>query len=258
LKDKFKVHAMVSRKIGAAGDKPIGTKILGLDSATSACSAAIVIDGQLVSRRFEPMTRGQSEVLVPMIEQVLEQAGLEVNALNLIAVTVGPGAFTGLRIAIATALGLSLASGVRAAGVTTTQAIAYGARAENPEPSQIITALDSKRDDIYLQAFSADGSDLGEVEAVASGAVNGWLSARNLAGPITLIGDAAERVLEILDPDHASHIVRGQASAVPDAAHVAALAAERIFSGAPLQETRPFYLRPPDATIPKNGGRLRD
>ena len=231
-------------------------KVLGLDSATVACSAAVWVDGKLLSRRHEVMGRGQSEALIPMTEEVFAEADLQASDLDLIAVTVGPGAFTGLRIALATALGLSLASGVEAAGVTTMEALAYGARAENVGVGQIITALDSRRDDIYLQGFSEAGRSLGDVEAVVSEALGPWVEKLDLKGPVTLIGDAAERTMDLLT--RAGLSVRSSfAYGVPDAAHVAALAADKKISGLPLLELRPLYLRPPDAVVPKHGGRLR-
>jgi len=231
-------------------------KVLGLDSATVACSAALCDDSTLLSRRYEAMRRGQSEALVPMIEEVLSEAQLQAGDLDLIAVTVGPGAFTGLRIAIATALGLSLASGVTAAGISTMEALAYGARVENAGPGPVITALDSRRDDIYLQGFSEDGLALGDVEAVASGALGLWASTAPFKGPAMLIGDAAERTIgPFADAGLTIHLDLGHA--VPDAAHVAALAAQKTLKGLPLLELRPLYLRPPDAVVPKHGGRLR-
>ena len=231
-------------------------KVLGLDSATVACSAAVCVDGKLLSRRHEVMGRGQSEALMPMIEEVFADADLLAGDLDLIAVTVGPGAFTGLRIALATALGLSLASGVEAAGVTTMETLACGARAENEGVGQIIAALDSRRDDIYLQGFSEDGESLGDVEAVVSEALGPWLERLDLKGSVTLIGDAAERMTDLLT--EAGLSVRPNfAHGVPDAAHVATLAADKMVNGLPLLELRPLYLRPPDAVVPKHGGRLR-
>jgi len=231
-------------------------KILGLDSATVACSAAICVDGVLRARRYDQMTRGQSEVLMPMVEGVFEDAGLEAGDLDLIAVTVGPGAFTGLRIAIATALGLSLASDVRAAGVTTMEALAYGARSESPQLKTIIVALDSRRDDIYLQVFSDEGQPVGDVEAVATDDLTAWYSTIQIKSPVTLIGDAADRAVGFFDSGKVP-VQRGAASSIPDAGHIAALATEKLQAALPMRELRPLYLRPPDAVVPKNGGRLR-
>jgi len=233
-------------------------KVLGLDSATVACSAAVCDGGMLLSRRYEEMARGQSEALMPMVEDVMAEAGLRAGDLDLIAVTIGPGAFTGLRIAIATAVGLSLASGVNAAGVTTMEALAYAAKTQ-PQAAgtrQLVTALDSRRDDIYMQVFSEDGRALGDVEAVASDGLGAWAAGFGFKGPVTLIGDAADRV-EGLARLHGLSVQPDFAHSIPDAQHVAALAADKMAKGLPLRELRPLYLRPPDAVVPKHGGRLR-
>ncbi|HEX7968463.1 MAG TPA: tRNA (adenosine(37)-N6)-threonylcarbamoyltransferase complex dimerization subunit type 1 TsaB, partial [Stellaceae bacterium] len=92
--------------------------VLAFDSAGNGCSAAVLRDGQIAAHRFALMERGQAEALMPMIAAVLEEAAMPVEALDLIAVTVGPGAFTGLRIGLAAAQGLALASGVPALGIT--------------------------------------------------------------------------------------------------------------------------------------------
>jgi tRNA threonylcarbamoyl adenosine modification protein YeaZ len=98
--------------------------VLGLDATGSACSAALLRDDRALAHRFAAMERGQAEALVPMIASVLAEAALPVAALDLIAVTVGPGAFTGVRIGLAAARGLALASGVPALGVTSFAAVA--------------------------------------------------------------------------------------------------------------------------------------
>ena len=94
-------------------------KILAFDSATSACSAAIWRDGEIPARRFVAMERGQSEALIPMVVEVLKEAGLTYAEIDFIAVTVGPGSFTGVRIGLAAARGMALAGGLPVVGVTT-------------------------------------------------------------------------------------------------------------------------------------------
>ncbi len=231
-------------------------KVLGIDSATSACSAAICENGTLISKRYETMTRGQSEAMMPMIEEVFGESGLEARDLDLIAVTVGPGAFTGLRIAIATAVGISLASGVTVVGITTTEAIAYGAKQDSEMALGAIVALDSRRDDIYLQAFSSLGLAITPVKAIAMSDIKNWVSTLDHSGPFTLIGDASARAIGFFD--HSSLVItQGAAIGVPDAKHVAALTAEKYTAGIRMLEPTPLYLRPPDAVVPKNGGRLR-
>ena len=116
-------------------------KILALDSSSGACSAAVRLDGNTIARRFEIMERGQSERLMPMVKDLLDETGVAISDLDLIAVTVGPGAFTGLRIGLAAARGLALALGKPCFGVTTTQAVAAGAAGDAP----LLVAIDSKR-----------------------------------------------------------------------------------------------------------------
>jgi tRNA threonylcarbamoyladenosine biosynthesis protein TsaB len=202
------------------------------------------------------MTRGQAEAMMPMIEEVFGESGTTIADMDMIVVTVGPGAFTGLRIAIATALGLSIASGVGVAGVSTTEAIVYGARLENSDIGDVIVALDSKRDDLYVQAFSEKGVAYGPVEAIGSQHINQWVSRLVPDISFTLIGDAAKRAQSLLDGSHTVSRL-GDSTVMPDARYVADLAIEKLTAGLPLLTAKPLYLRPPDAVIPVNGGRLR-
>ena len=93
--------------------------VLGMDSASSACSVAVLRDGRVVAHEFEAMVERQAAALVPMIARVLKAASSSVIELDLIAVTVGPGAYTGVRIGLSTAQTLSLAAQVPLVGVTT-------------------------------------------------------------------------------------------------------------------------------------------
>jgi len=233
-------------------------KILALDTATSACSVAVRIDGKITASAFEMMTRGQSEALMPMVLRVLSESNLMVVEFDLIAVTCGPGAFTGLRIGLAAARGLALASGVPCCGVTSTQAIAEAvAHQKNPDES-ILVVLDSKRADIYVQAFDPEGAALTPPEAIVLEHLPGHLVALGLTGPLVVAGDAAQRALTHLKKTGVpGTFTQSGAPEVPDARFVAEVAERLKQAGRPLAGTSPLYLRPPDAVIPKNGGRLR-
>src|SRR3954469_5612836 len=100
--------------------------ILALDTAGAACSVAVLRGVVVAASRSEPMARGHSEALMPMIRAAMRDAALEFDALDLIAATVGPGAFTGIRIGLAAARGLALAAGKPAVGVTSFEAVAEG------------------------------------------------------------------------------------------------------------------------------------
>ena len=127
-------------------------KVLGLDTATSGCSAALwegtvgsVGAARVTVRRSAPMARGQAEVLVPLAQEVLAEAGAAFDDLDRIAVTVGPGAFTGLRIALAAARGIAVARDLPVVGITSFDAIAHGVPEAERAGRYLLVAVDSRR-----------------------------------------------------------------------------------------------------------------
>lgn len=219
--------------------------VLGFDSAGNSCSAAVLRQGKVLAHRFAPMARGQAEALMPMIAAVLDEAGIPVEELDLIAVTLGPGAFTGLRIGLAAARGLSLASGVPALGVTSFAAVAAAVASEERAGRSLVVALESKRDELYLQAFDPTGAARDEGALVAPADFAAWVP----PGPLILAGDGAPRLAAALAPRRPA-LARGPGLA--DAADVARLAAAKWRPGfaPPL---RPLYLRAPDTSAPRRG-----
>ncbi len=228
-------------------------KILALDTATSACSVAIRIDGETISSALEPMARGQSEALMPMLMEVLEQAKLNVSDVDLIAATRGPGAFTGLRVGLAAARGLALASGVACCGITSTEAIADAAYDPKDPNKTLLVALDSKRADIYVQVFGGKGKTMDLPCAVGLDGLQNLIDGLGIVGRTEVVGDATDRTMEFLKGD----FIKGSDLKTIDARFVARVAERIALSGVGLADTSPLYLRPVDAIIPKNGGQLR-
>ncbi len=238
--------------------------ILGFDTATSACSAALWQDGRITARRFETMATGHAEHLMGMIEGVMKDAGAEYPDLDLIAVTTGPGGFTGIRIGLAAARGLAFAAGLPCLGVTTLEAIAHGVEETEREDIErengaVLVAIESKRADLYAQVFSPHLEPLGEARAVLPEDLASVLKEKS--DRILVAGDGAGRAIESLEAGGLKAVL-SHAPPLPDAAVVAALAAERWAAERWTPEMapdrpRPLYLRPPDAKAPKNGGRLR-
>lgn len=238
-------------------------RVLGFDTATSACSAALWQDGRILARRYEAMVRGQSEHLIPMVLEVMNEAGVEFPDLDLVAVTRGPGAFTGLRIGLAAARGMALSGGLPCFGVTTFDAVAWAIPAEERQKGNLLVALDSRRADVFAQAYAPDLSPAGDAEAVLPEDLPAFANRANRAnrgdgpnGPVLVAGDAADRSAEALEAGGAD-VILSAAPGAPDAASVAALAAERWSGEMPPAPPAPLYLRPPDAERPKDGGRLR-
>ena len=225
-------------------------RILAIDTAAGACSAAVWHDGA-VHQRLVEMSRGHAEALVPLLLATLADAGCGFADLDLLAVTIGPGAFTGLRIGLAAARGLALATGLPCLGVTTLEAVAAAVPETETAGRPLLVVLDSKRTDVYAQVFV-------ESEAATEPAVLAPVDlARELAaaralpvGPLAVAGDATAMVLPAL----AAAGIAARAAPSPGyplAAHVAAIAATRVPPRGTIPPPPvPLYLRPP-ATGPQ-------
>jgi tRNA threonylcarbamoyladenosine biosynthesis protein TsaB len=214
-------------------------RLLALDTATAACSVALRADGKTLARRHAVMARGQSEALMPMIAEIMAEARLTFADLDLLAVTVGPGAFTGIRIGLASARGLALATGLPLAGIATTEAVAAAVPAAERRGRTILVALDSKREDLWVQSFRADLTALTPpAAALPAAAVLGL-------GPAVVVGDAADCLLPLL-----TDAIAASAPGTPDAAWVAHLA-ERHWRAGTALPPEPLYLRPADVTMPR-------
>jgi tRNA threonylcarbamoyladenosine biosynthesis protein TsaB len=215
---------------------------LGFDSAGAGASAAILRDGAVVAARSVGQERGQAEILMPMIADLFDEVRIDAGALDLIGVAIGPGSFTGLRIAIAAARGLALAAGVPALGVSSFAAIATRLPPAARGGRALLVALETRRDDFYLQLFAAGGP--GEPLLSSGEAAAAWLP----RVPLLLAGDAARRLTAAL----AGHDVAVAEDVIQVRAEdVARLAAAEYRPGIAMPPPRPLYLRPPDTTMPK-------
>ncbi len=219
-------------------------KILAFDSAGNSCSAAVFDEDRIAAHRFAALERGQAETLMPMIAAVLADSGFDLAALDLIAVATGPGGFTGLRIALAAARGLALASGLPLLGVTCFDAVAASVPGALRERC-LVVALESKRAELFLQSFAPAPRPPALVAARDWAA---WLP----SGPLVLAGDGARRLAAGLPAERmaAGDIVFAPGSGLPDAADVARLAAQSWRKGERPPPPLPLYLRAPDTTAP--------
>lgn len=207
--------------------------ILIIDTALGACTALVAEGERIVAVRSEMMARGHQERLGGLVRDVLSQAGGP-DAIDRVAVTVGPGSFTGLRVGLAFAKGFALALEKPVTGLGVLDALA-----ESAGPGLAAAVIDARRDQVYLGLFR-DGRALTPPAAVlVDDAVRGALGARSGLEPITLIGTGADLLADRL-PD-----ARRLPLAAPEPDALARLAAR---AGAAAE---PLYLRPPDAKPPK-------
>jgi tRNA threonylcarbamoyladenosine biosynthesis protein TsaB len=222
--------------------------LLAFDCSGGACSAALLAGGRTVAQRSEPMAHGHGERLIPMLRAVMAEAGRDFAGLDAVAVTVGPGRFTGLRIGIAAARGLALATGKPALGVASFAAVAAQAQRDRPAATTLLAVIDSGRDEIFAQLFDPRGRPQGDPRIATPAA----LAADLPAGPLLLAGDGAELVRRALaDRPDAAHRVTVSSGPIR-AEIVAALgAAELATRGRDRRPPpRPIYLRAPDAKLP--------
>jgi tRNA threonylcarbamoyladenosine biosynthesis protein TsaB len=218
--------------------------VLALDAAGAACSAALWRDGGVVARRWEAMARGHAEALMPMVEAVVDAPGYA--GLDLICVGIGPGAYTGLRIAIATARGLALATGLPALGVGSFDVQQAMARQAGVTGNMAVV-LETRRADVYFQAFDPSRDPLGTPEVLSFPDLETRI--RTLAGPVTIVGDAIERFAETASDISPDWILRDSSHA--DAAVIAEFGATQLaIGGLPTEPLRPLYLRAPDTSPP--------
>lgn len=221
-------------------------KVLALDSATAACSVAAWMDGTTVAVERAELPRGQAEALLPMAERVCVAAGMTFAEFDRFAVTIGPGHFTGLRVGLAAARGLALATGRPLVGITTLEAIAAAVPDDELAGRTLAVALDSKRAESYLQTFDAARRPLAPPSAEpVTRAVDGLL-ARHPGGAFVVAGDAADALVTALAA-RGTPALRSRACPRPDAATVAALAAA---APPPAGFPAPLYVHPVETTMP--------
>jgi tRNA threonylcarbamoyladenosine biosynthesis protein TsaB len=211
-------------------------RILTLDAALARCGAAVVVDQQTVALRQETASQGHAALLPVMAEAVLDAAALRASDLDLVAVTVGPGSFTGIRAGLALAHGIGRAASIPVIGVTVGEALAdslphLGTR-------ELWSVTDSRRGRVFLEragtAIALSLDDLpqttnkvavaGDAAAVAAA----WLAARDVDVMLT---DAR----------------------LPMARHIAVVAEHRHAGRLPPREAQPLYVDPPEAKLPAGG-----
>lgn len=223
-------------------------RVLAIDTALAACSAAILdsAQGDALATETLPMSRGHAEAIIPLIARVMDQAKVEFAGIDRIAVTVGPGSFTGLRVGISAARGISLAAGKPAIGLTTLAAYAAPYLAQD-DSVPVAVVIDARHDHVYLQVFGRGGRTLVTPriaslnEAVRSAAV----------APTRIVGNAANLVAAAWPASELKPKLVEERSA-PDIAWVARLG----FTALEGQSApKPLYLRTPDAQ-PQDAARL--
>lgn len=232
--------------------------VLAFDCSGAACSVAVATmhegggDFTVLAHREQAMSRGHAAALAPMIESALAAAGVRPPDLGLVAATVGPGSFTGVRIGLATARGLALALSIPLAGLTTIETLLAGATDGDrirlrAERRRLVAAIDTHRGDYYAGFEDPAPPFVADAAGMAGCAAD---------GPLMVIGDgAAALCAALLQAGHDATAAEGPT--LPDAAVVARLAMRRDaehWAGINRSDgmPRPLYLRAAAVTAPKS------
>lgn len=218
-------------------------KILALDTATEACSAALWLDGELVER-ISVIQRGHAEHILPMVDELLAAAQLAASALDAVAVTRGPGAFTGVRIGVSVAQGLAFGWGLPVVPVSTLAALASGVleRALVAGADACLSALDARMGELYLGFHTIENGELVSLEEerllAPTAITEDMLAGRRWCG----VGRGWEHLAGLAS---SSRVLQVFGDDLPSAGHVARLAAAAFARGELVAPERlePVYLR---------------
>lgn len=223
-------------------------RILALDTATWSCSVALVRDDEVLAMRAERVASNHAGTLPRLVDETFIAAGERPTHGDAIAVTIGPGSFTGLRIGLSFAKGLAFAGGLRLVGVPTLDAMAVAAPVGT---GRLCVALDARKREIYAALYERDGDRLvrlGEPRAVAASEL-----AATIGGPCTFVGDAVAVYGDVFRRALGDAAVfLAPAPDASTAVAVARLAAARLArdpEGDDLASLAPTYVRPPEAEL---------
>ncbi len=203
-------------------------KILALDCAHETCSAAVTAGNDVIASKTVEMERGQAEALIPMVQAVMKQADIDFPDLSCIAVSTGPGSFTGVRVGLAAADGLAMAANLPEVGLSLLEAVAFSAGFAG----KLCVVLETKRDDFYAQLFENGRPVSGPF--VAEGKYFDTLR------DFTFAGNGVKRLIEETGNKPALD------TPMPDAAVLGRMAAQRTPE---FKTPAPLYLREAEVTL---------
>ncbi len=224
--------------------------ILLIETATSVCSVALADSGNILAVKEQNEQNIHASKLTVFIQEVLAMAEKEISELDAVAVSKGPGSYTGLRIGVSTAKGLCYALDIPLIGVYTLLAMAEGFQAQNdvPENMCLCPMIDARRMEVYQAVFDKKLREIQPVEAKII--VGDSYSSTLKETPITFFGDGAEKCKAVLSTHENVHFDSGF---VNSATYLATAAqkkfAERLFEDVAYFE--PFYLKDFITTTPK-------
>jgi len=209
--------------------------ILAIDSANFSTSVALQEGKKILAYAENRTTHAGDTILLPMIESLFKGISLSIQDITHIAVTLGPGSFTGTRVGIASARGLSLALEVPILAVNSFEWVAHSYNRKNSIDASLLVALESKREESFVSLFSPELKVLREATYLRPDQLSEYIGTHR---PV-MTGNAAP------------YFCTGQDSWMPDAQDLALYVQEKLAGGTSFEPCIPFYLRPPEISFAK-------
>ena len=218
------------------------SNILALDTSTDACSAALLLNGKLL-QRFTIEPRRHTHLILPMVEELLAEAGIALKELDAIAFGRGPGSFAGIRIATGAAQGLALAADLPVVPVSTLEAMAFAA--DEAAGDYLLTALDARMDEVYWCAWQRENGQLKRLVEEQVCAPSGVLLPASVAAASFMALGSGWRYRDQMASALSERIGQCSTDVYPQAEAMARLAAAAVARGETIapDEARPVYLR---------------
>ena len=224
--------------------------ILNIETSTNVCSVALCDDGEIISKRENNEGKSHASLLTVFIDEILKEVSVDIKKLDAIAVSKGPGSYTGLRIGVSVAKGLCYGADLKLISINTLQGMASGAILKYPELEEntlLCPMIDARRMEVYSALFDSKGGFAREVKAeiIDENSFSEELDKQN----ILFFGDGSEKITNIIKHPNAKFI----ADFAPSAEYMTELS-EKAFSENKFEDVayfEPFYLKDFVATVPK-------
>lgn len=225
--------------------------LLALETATETCGVAVLHEGTVAAQAHLHRPRVHSEQLTPLIESVLTHAEAERGGLDAVAVSMGPGSYTGLRIGVSTAKGWALSGDADLVGVPTLAAYAARLRPIAAPGDVVCALLDARRDEVYAGAFRRTDDALvphADTTALPVDDLPRWIGA--VDGRLWVVGDGGEKSRRALVEIGTARTILSPDTVPPSAAWVARLGRDRLATDGPddLAALEPLYVKEVHAT----------
>jgi tRNA threonylcarbamoyladenosine biosynthesis protein TsaB len=226
-------------------------KLLAIDTATENCSAALLIDGSVQSREIE-MERGHAERILPMVDELLSQAGLTLQDLDAIAFGRGPGSFTGVRLAVTVTQGLAFGANLGVVPISDLRAVAQRAFRADATLTRALVCNDARMSEVYWACFERGGDGLARLEGEERVSKpsdvklpEGWSTATAVGRGFIAYADALSAAVPGAAPRPPATTLESLLHLLPHATDIALMAAPEVAAGRLLtaEAATPIYLR---------------